>query len=449
MNLTPSLLTDHAKPRRLRTAAVRRFRAFTADAEFRKGALSIFDQAVVSGTNFGTSVIIGRLCERECLGVYALALSIVYFARGIQEQLVSAPYAVYSNRFHDDALTSYTGSVLIHQFLFAFVTVIGLLMFAGLLTSGRGPEDLLPVVWVLLGAVPLLLLREVLRHLAFAHFEMRTAVILDVVVAVLQLGSLVLLGRSGLLSIPAVYAVMGGASLVACTGWLVIKRQTYRVRWSRITKDWLHNWGLARWALAGQLVGCSSPYIMPWFVAAADGTAATGVLAAGTTLVGVANMFVLGLSNFLTPRAARAFADGGIRELRGVLLKIAGAFVCVLGSFCLVVWFAGDLLAVTVYGRAFEGTGPIIAVLAVGMLANSLSITAGNGLWAIEKPSANFLADVCVLVTTIATAVWWVPMMGAMGAAWSILAGTSISAVVRGGTLIRLMRRLNAESAVS
>ena len=161
MNLTPSLLTDRAEQQRPRAtaAAVRRFRALTADPEFRKGALSIFDQAVVSGTNFGTSVIIGRLCERECLGVYALALSIVYFARGIQEQIVSAPYAVYGNRYRGDALAGYTGSILIHQLLFAMVTVIGLLIFAGLLMSGRGPQDLLPVVWVLLGAAPLLLLR--------------------------------------------------------------------------------------------------------------------------------------------------------------------------------------------------------------------------------------------------------------------------------------------------
>ena len=47
---------------------------------------AVLDQAVVSGTSFATSVLLGRFASQQELGVYYLALSVVYFARGVQEQ---------------------------------------------------------------------------------------------------------------------------------------------------------------------------------------------------------------------------------------------------------------------------------------------------------------------------------------------------------------------------
>ena len=38
------------------------------DPVVRKGLLSVFDQGVVSGTSFVTSVLIGRLCGKADLG---------------------------------------------------------------------------------------------------------------------------------------------------------------------------------------------------------------------------------------------------------------------------------------------------------------------------------------------------------------------------------------------
>src|SRR5262249_7184664 len=76
--------------------------------------LSISDQALVSGASFATSVIIGRTCSKEDLGVYSLALSLVLFIRGIQGELVCSPYAIFSSRREGRDLAAYTGSTLVH-----------------------------------------------------------------------------------------------------------------------------------------------------------------------------------------------------------------------------------------------------------------------------------------------------------------------------------------------
>ncbi|MEX0716239.1 MAG: lipopolysaccharide biosynthesis protein [Planctomycetaceae bacterium] len=416
-----------------------RFRAALADSFLRKGALSVFDQAIVSGTSFVTSVVLGRTCAKEELGVYFLALSVVMFVRGIQEQLVSAPYMIYCNRRAGDELAKYAGSSLIHQFA---VTALALAGLAGLLVClglGYGPAGLSATVWVLLGAAPFLLLREFVRQYAFSHFRMRTAIAVDAVVAALQLGGLLALAATGMLSAPAIFAVMGAACAAACAIWWTLSRGEMRIGRARWLPDWKHNWRFARWAAASQLVGCSAPYILPWVLAIAHGEAETGVLAACTTLVGLGNMFVMGLSNYLSPKAAHAFAHGGRDELTRVLWKTALLFSATLGSFLLFCLATGDWLAVFVYGDKYAGAGMVLALLAAGLWASSIAITAGNGLWAIERPQANFFADVCTLTATIVATALLVRPFGVVGIALASLIGSTTSAAVLCFTLRRFV----------
>ncbi|HUG89372.1 MAG TPA: hypothetical protein VML55_00975 [Planctomycetaceae bacterium] len=439
----PQLLTEPLRPPALPRSPAARVKALVVDPMWRSSLLAVVDQAVVSGTGFATSVLIGRLCSKAELGTYFLALSVVLFIRGMQEQIVSAPYTVYAQRRTGRELASYTGSVFVHQGLLtllalAAVVGVGLAAHAGfgatiLATPGAAVA--------LLAAIPFLLFREHLRQFAFARFRIATVIAIDAAVAVVQLGGLAVLAATGALHVASVYAVMGGACLVACGAWLVLGGRPFCVERLRLWPDWIHNWQFGRWMLASFLVGSSAPYVMPWFVAALRGAAETGVLAACSTLVGLANAFVMGVTNHLSPQAAQAFAAGGTPALRRVLCKTAALFLATLGIFCLVAILAGDSLAVLVYGQKYAGAGAIIAVYALALLASSLAITAANGLCAMERPSANFAADVATLAATVVSAALLVPACGVLGAALAALCGNAASAALRGAILIAVMRR--------
>ena len=66
---TPLSMTQSAAPGRL---------SFVG-AGARLGMALIFDQAVVSATNFATTLIIARLCTKADVGVYYLAWTLVLF----------------------------------------------------------------------------------------------------------------------------------------------------------------------------------------------------------------------------------------------------------------------------------------------------------------------------------------------------------------------------------
>jgi O-antigen/teichoic acid export membrane protein len=408
------------------------------DAMLRKSLLSIADQAVVSATNFAITVILGRLCGKPEVGLYYLALQIVFFARGVQEQLISSPYLVYAGRRQGREAQVYAGSSLVHEvILLAAVSL--LLATASLL--GFLSSSLAEVLGLLAIAAPLMLLREYIRQITFAQLQVVEAFTLDCAVCLLQVAGLLAAAWCGVLSTSLTYLILGIGCGVVVLAWLVRRGGHFIAQRQAIYADWRHNWKFGRWALASQLLGSSVPFVLPWIVASTHGEAATGTFGVGTTLIGFANMFVLGLSNFICPRAAQSYAQGGTRELVGVLKQATAMYLMVLVPFALSMIVAGQPLMTFVYGPEFADAGLIMAILACGAVANSLGITAGNGLWAMELPSANFRADVCALVTWLIATALLVGPYGAFGAALASAAGTIVGAGVRGGVLLTELRR--------
>jgi O-antigen/teichoic acid export membrane protein len=398
------------------------------------GALSIVDQAIVSGTSFVTAVIINRAVSAVEVGIYYVTLSIVIIALGIQENVIVTPYVIYSKRRQGRELAEYAGSSWLQHFALTALCMLALLAaIAGLWLAGA--VEIVPGLWALLAASPLLLLREGIRRFAIADLNIGAAILVDALVAAVQIGGLVLAGYLGVLSIVSIYGVMAVACGLACFAWYLLNSTPLQFELSRFWPDWRINWSFAKWSLQGFLVGNTAPYLMPWVVSMAVGAAAAGVLGACVTLVGLTTIILCGVDRVLGPRAALAFVTGGNQALRRVLFATAAILTLTLGPFCLFAFATGSWLPELVYGEHFHASGPLLGVLALGGLITGLGMVAGNGLWAIEQPRSNFVADVVGLSVTIATAACLVVPFGPLGAALATLAGTSISAVTRFATL--------------
>jgi len=425
---------------------LRRLRSVADSPLLQKSGLSVFDQAVVSGTSFATSVLLARCVSREELGTYYLALSAYYFVRGIQEQVVSAPYMIYCSRRRDQELAEYAGSALVHQCGVVLITAV---ILVAAMASGFATPAIESVCWLLLWAAPPLLVREFVRQMSFAHLDLRRAIVLDIVAAALQLVALGTLAATGQLNVTTTVATLAVCSAVPTIGWLATRKQPMVGRIAASIRDWTHNWTFSRWALASQLLANTTPYIMPWVVVFTHGEAQTGMLGACTTLVGLSGTFLQGLCNFLTPRAAHAYTHGGLNELRSVLVQTAALFSATLGLLSVGAFVCGEWIATRLYGPQFTGAGMIVGVLSLSVLANSFGVTAGNGLFAMERPRANFVADLAALCIVIVTTIVLVPTLGPLGAAISTLAGTASDALVRLWILRQTMRELAREKSAA
>ena len=391
--------------------------------------LAVFDQGMISGTNFVTAILIGRCCGAETLGIYSLVAAAIAMTVGVQDQLITAPYVLYHNRKKHRSLKRYAGSVLLHQFVFSALISIGVAvcLFAGAASSSTAQM----VTLILLIAAPGILLRAFIREVALAHYDVMTVVLVDAVVCVCQLAVVGGLFAVEALNLATVYCVLGAACVVTAAVWMKYNRGRFVFDREATSVSWTRNWRFGRWALATHLAGTSTPYIMPWVLFALRGDRETGLLASCSVIVGIANILLSGLGDFLTPRAASAYASGGIKQLRKILRSMLGLSVIAIGSVVAVSALFGEQIIDVLYNGRFAGTGTMVTVMSLAVLANAFGNVAGNGLWALDRPRANFVADMLTLVVAISTAPILIGPYGALGAAGSTLAASAFGAFFR------------------
>lgn len=402
--------------------------------------VTLVDQCVVSGVNFATGVIIGRVCTKDQFGLYMLGLTVVGFAMTFQACLISTPYTIYSPRLEGAAYAGYTGSTLVHQFAFS-VLIMGVLAIAVMVISqGVGPRDLLPVFRTLIVVIPFMLLWEYARRVCFAALRMKTALIMDSCAAVLQICGLLLLTYLDLLSASRAYWAIGYACGITAIGCLIATRKNFTFHLGRVLSDLRQNWSVGYWAFASALLWVISTDLYPWFLTAFHGPTSTGVWAVCLGTVGISNPVFLALQNSLSPRIAHAYAEGGCEVLRAFSLRAATVFGLAISPFCAVQVIFGGILVTLFYGDKYDGNGLVVSMLALNVLVSALAFCPSRALFTIGRANVDFKINFSLLIVLFSVGLWLVRSFGPSGAACGILLANVIGLILRYSAFSRLVR---------
>jgi O-antigen/teichoic acid export membrane protein len=176
---------------------------------------------------------------------------------------------------------------------------------------------------------------------------------------------------------------------------------------------------------------------VPWLLMAQLGTTATGIFAACETVIQLANPLLIAVANIMVPNAAKAFADGGASEVRRIVLRSTVVLGLVTGLLSAAFMLLGGFFVVTVFGEAYLGRGVVIAVLGAGVVAEGLGLSAANGLWAIDQPKANLVANVLAVTCTLVITIVMLNSWGIVGAACGATAGRMAASAVQIFTFLK------------
>ncbi|MCA9039355.1 MAG: hypothetical protein KDA65_03305 [Planctomycetaceae bacterium] len=435
---TSAPLVNPASDRPRWNYAPGRLRKLIGNRDALKSLMSLFDQGLVSGTNFLTMVIIGRTCLAEELGVFHLLMTIILMSFLFQDALTSAPYRIYLQKKNPEDRLAYTGSLFVHQ-LFVCGLVMALLIglylasLAGFLMESI-QEPLIP----LFGLIPFILTREFLRRVSFAHLQFEYAILIDALVSSLQLTTLIILAFQHQLTVSIAYIVIGCACLISVCLWFFLNPVERTYIFKLVKPHWMENWSFGRWSV-GSLMVANMPgvLLLPWMLALKEGEQSIGILAACFTIIGVANVFLNGVENLLGPRSAHALHTGGKSELKQVISRATVMMTISISLFSLMLILAGKIIALTLYGDDYAEFGNlmgwIISILSLHVLAGAIGMAPGNGLWALERPNDNFYASFMVMIVTflISIVLVYVVELGPLGIAIGTASGTAAGTVLR------------------
>ena len=412
----------------------------------RSGSLTIVDQLVASGTTFATGMLIGRACSKAEFGLYMLGFSVVTFLMTIQGSLISTPYQIYYPRTDEPLRPRLTGSALFYQLVLASLAaaVLGLLSLgAWIMQPVSGMTALLCSLGV---AVLFLLLRDFIRQVCFAQFQILHALAFDTAVAILQLASLGLLALSGVLSAANALLALGLTCALGSLGWLWACHDGIALDRSSARADLSLAWSSGKWLFASGLAWSVSMNLYAWIIAGFHGAASVGAWGVAVGTVTLLNPLILGLQNYVGPRIMHAYKEDSLRPLARAVAGSSAIYSGILTAFGVAMFVFGDVLVTLLYGAKYAGCGAIVAVLSVNLIFVAAGFCVSRGLFAMERASLDFRVNVIALVAMIVAGVALAKTYGPLGAAWGQAATSAIAALVRTGVFVSAIRRASETS---
>jgi O-antigen/teichoic acid export membrane protein len=379
-----------------------------------------------------TTIIVGRYCGAEGLGLFSLAMSAVILARGMEATLVAAPYTVFRSRIGDRMTPeTHAGGSLAGAFLLATILTAATLITAFAFTVTAHAWPVRALIWALVLAIPFSLAREFARRFDMARMDMTSAMGMDASVAALQLTLLLGFAFRGQLSGATAIFLIGVSCAAVTMVWLHRRRNEFSIQRGLIASSIKHDWGFGRWLLADALICFSQLYAMHWLLAAIMGTSATGVFAACASIAALASPLLQGIGNYLSPRFAETVSSGSRQETMRLYWRSTIILALAVTSFAVVASiFSRELLWLLYRDEAYDSYGAVVGLLAFRMAFGIPAVAAHHAVVAMECPRASAGATAAGLITTICIAFPAIYTYGVMGAAISVLVGTACECVV-------------------
>ena len=407
--------------------SLKRTRFFLSGRSAQKGYLSVLDQAVVSGSNFLTLLLLGRAVSPSEFGEFVLAWTTLMILMSIQNALILTPMAVLAPQKTGSERMRYYGSLSVVQAALAgllgcfLVALPALFPVFGLKTAGGAQ------IFSLMGFVSIFFLcQEWMRRVLISELEVKKALVNDIVTHAVRMSGLLSLSSQEWLTGTNGTAVLGISAFAGCVAGYEQVKDRVSVVLRRFKKDFIESWHFGKWVLAEIVPYTLSVQGYTYMTAAYIDLASAAALAACQNVLNGANVLLLALVNVSSPEASRRYAQGGETALREFMIKTAAlAGIPVAGFYCLASLFPERILAL-LYKERYAGYGVLIVLCSVYFSISFVNRVLQVYLNAKRLPQAGFAAKTAALLLMLILAHPLLRYYGLYGAS----AGTIITQVI-------------------
>jgi O-antigen/teichoic acid export membrane protein len=397
---------------------------------------ALTDQAVISATNFLTSVLLVKFMGLREFGVFILAWMSVQFVNSLQTALIVAPMMSICPKQEEKDRPFYFGAVIFQELV--LVSCCFVLVFLALKVSGR----FFPLQNLQQLALPLAISafayqsQDFVRRYFFSTRQSRRAFADDALSYLSQLPILFLLHRAGHLSSATALWTMAGTSILGLIpGWFWM--EPLRFDWEWISSVSRRHWKLSRWLGASALLQWVSGNL---FVIAAPiyyGAAAAGVLKASQNLMGVTHVWFQGLDNVVPAETAHRLSEGGVPRMlaytRSVLIRWGGLTLL----FALVMAAAPGFWLRLIYTPEMAQYGYILRLYALLYVVVFIGGPLRAGLQALEFTVPIFWSYLAMTAFAFVFAVPMAKWLGLSGSLLGLIGSQIIFQSIVGFSLLR------------
>jgi len=352
--------------------------------------LVLFDQGMVSGSNFVIGILIARFLGIEQFGVYGFIYLIYLFCLGLQQAFFVIPMYSLGPAYSTDTKKAYLNSLLVIQIVFTLF--FSLICFLALTFI---PISISPKIQELGGLIAItslfVLLQDFLRRLFLFQGFFKSLILLDGIAYLFQIGLLVLMYFLDEFNLESCIKMVCFTMLISVIyGFSKIRKTEFNL--SILKNTLIRHWVFSKWLLARAILTYSSGN---FFIIAAGtilGPVAIGAIKMGQNLHGVMNVVFLAIENHVPIVSANLFQQKGRQALYDYLkrMTIKSLLLCFgLGSAVLIfsTWLISNL-----YGAEYLEYAYVLIWFALINLLLCISMPLRFALRTFERTQSLFFA---------------------------------------------------------
>jgi O-antigen/teichoic acid export membrane protein len=374
----------------------------------RQLSLITVDQAIAGGSNVLIAVIAARLLDAAGFGLFGIVFLLYVIAQGVSRALVCDPLLVHPLEAEERKRDVIGTSCVLGLALGVAVLLLGLML--SFLDSPLGTA-----LVVLGGCLPLLVLQDLGRYLAYAAQRPSAALVLDVTWLVLLAGAVIPLFVTDTRSLGWLIAAWAGTG--AAAGLLLfLQHRAHGVRlgfaWLRYTWGFSWRYLISYTATQGGALGAAS---------------AVGAIAGARALGGVQGAILL-VRPFMTFQIAVIAASvghvtrsrGAVGAIRRYVASTSLLTTAVAAANLAVLLVLPDSLGEAVLGDSWDVAQPLLLATGVQILFLGLMTGVRAGLLGMRAIRKVMMIDVATTVLVFAASIVGAEINGALGALWAI-----------------------------
>lgn len=383
---------------------------------FRELRWPLFDQAMVSATNFLIGVLLVRLSGVESYGVYVLLWAVVQFTQSFQNALLIAPMQTIGPALATDSQDAYFKSMA--RWLVVFAAASGVLTLA--LTSGL--QGFLPEFWQkeysmgLAAWVVSMQLQDGIRRWQFTRSNSRRAFITDFIA---YPGQIIVILWMGIAGLGLEYMLFGFSALLLISAFVggLVEAVVKGAPGQSLNNAWRINWPASKWLVGTALLQWLSGNYILMSAAVIMGPAISGAIRAAQNLLAITHVLFQGLENIVPARAAKEYAQGGWHAMTAYTKRVGVGLLLATGGVALIAFmFSREILMIT------YGTAPAESITAAAWyvpiyVLMAAALPSRTTLRVIEKTQSIFVGYLLSAIVSVGlskTAPAWFGVNGVM-----------------------------------
>jgi O-antigen/teichoic acid export membrane protein len=366
------------------------------------------DQAIAGGSNVLIAVIAARLLDAASFGLFGIVFLVYVIAQGVSRALVCDPLLVHPVEAEERKRDVIGTSCLLGPALGVGVALIGLAVIP--------LEERLGLALVVLGAcLPLLVLQDLGRYLAFAAQRPAAALVLDVTWLVLLAAAVIPLFVTDTKSLPWLIAAWGGSGALAGL-LLFVQHRAHGVRlgfaWLRYTWSFSWRYLISYTATQGGALGAASG------VGAIAGARALGGLQGAILLVRPFMTFQIAVIAASIGQVTRSMGAHG--AIRRHVARISVLTTAVAATNLAVLLVLPDSVGEAILGDSWDVAQPLLLATGVQIVFLGLMTGVRAGLLGMRAIRKVMTIDVATAGLVFVASVVGAVINGALGALWAI-----------------------------